>query len=156
MSFEEIKKQAISQWKAMQNSSRPRILIGTATCGMASGAEGILEALNKELAKNNVTADIVQVGCIGLCFAEPLFEVVKPGKPSVFYGNLTPALVAEIVRDWLAGDNPRPDLAMGTRGEGTLEGIPKTLRTPRTEATDSYRSAQLREYRPRKHIPLYR
>ena len=81
MSFEEIKKQAISQWKAMQGSPRPRILIGTATCGMASGAEGILEALNKELAKNNVTADIVQVGCIGLCFVEPLFEVVKPGQP---------------------------------------------------------------------------
>ena len=130
MSFEEIKKQAISQWKAMQSSSRPRILIGTATCGMASGAEGILEALNKELAKNNVTADIVQVGCIGLCFAEPLFEVVKPGKPSVFYGNLTPALVADIVRDWLAGDNPRPDLAMGTRGEGTLEGIPRLFDLP--------------------------
>ena len=130
MSFEETKKQAISQWKAMQNSPRPRILIGTATCGMASGAEGILEALDKELAKNNVTADIVQVGCIGLCFAEPLFEVVKPGKPSVFYGNLTPALVAEIVRDWLAGDNPRSDLAMGTRGEGTLEGIPKLFELP--------------------------
>jgi NADH-quinone oxidoreductase subunit F len=130
MSFEEIRKQAISQWKAMQSSSRPRILIGTATCGMASGAEGILEALNKELAKNNVTADIVQVGCIGLCFAEPLFEVVKPGKPSVFYGNLTPALVAEIVRDWLAGDNPRPDLAMGTRGESTLEGIPRLFDLP--------------------------
>jgi NADH-quinone oxidoreductase subunit F len=130
MSFEEIRKQAISQWKAMQSSSRPRILIGTATCGMASGAEGILEALNKELAKNNVTADIVQVGCIGLCFAEPLFEVVKPSKPSVFYGNLTPALVAEIVRDWLAGDNPRPDLAMGTRGESTLEGIPRLFDLP--------------------------
>jgi NADH-quinone oxidoreductase subunit F len=130
MSFEEIKKQAISQWKAMQSSPRPRILIGTATCGMASGAEAILEALNKELAKNNVTADIVQVGCIGLCFVEPLFEVVKPGKPSVFYGNLTPALVAEIVRDWLAGDNPRPDLAMGTRGEGALDGIPKLFDLP--------------------------
>jgi NADH-quinone oxidoreductase subunit F len=130
MSFEEIKKQAMSQWKAMQDSPRPRILIGTATCGMASGAEAILEALNKELAKNNVTADIIQVGCIGLCFTEPLFEVVKPGKPSVFYGNLTPERVAEIVRDWLAGDNPRPDLAMGTRGEGTLEGIPKLFDLP--------------------------
>jgi len=130
MNFEEIKKQAISQWKAMQGSPRPRILIGTATCGMASGAEGILEALNKELTKNNVTADIVQVGCIGLCYTEPLFEVVKPGKPSVFYGNLTPERVAEIVRDWLVGDNPRPDLAMGTRGEGALEGIPKLFDLP--------------------------
>jgi NADH-quinone oxidoreductase subunit F len=130
MSFEEIKREAASHWKAMQSSSRPRILIGTATCGMAAGAEDILQALGKELEKNNIKADIMQVGCIGLCYAEPLIEVTKPGKPSVFYGNLTPELVAEIVRDWLVGDNPRPDLAMGTRGEGTLEGIPKLFELP--------------------------
>ena len=130
MSFEEIKKEAASQWEAMQNSPRPRILIGTATCGMAAGAEDILQALGKELEKNSIKADIMQVGCIGLCYAEPLIEVIKPGKPSVFYGNLTPELVAEIVRDWLAGDNPRPDLALGTRGEGTLEGIPKLFELP--------------------------
>jgi NADH-quinone oxidoreductase subunit F len=130
MSFEEIKRQAASEWKVMQDSPRPRILIGTATCGMAAGAETIMEALNTELAKNNINADIIQVGCIGLCYAEPLIEVIKPGKPSVFYGNLTPELVAEIVRDWLAGDNPRPDLALGTRGEGTLEGIPKLFELP--------------------------
>ena len=130
MSFEEIKREAASHWKAMQNSSRPHILIGTATCGMAAGAEDILQALGKELEKNNIKADIMQVGCIGLCYAEPLIEVIKPGKPSVFYGNLTPELVAEIVRDWLVGDNPRPDLAMGTRGEGNLEGIPKLFELP--------------------------
>jgi NADH-quinone oxidoreductase subunit F len=130
MSFEKIKKQAVSQWEAMLNSPRPRILIGTATCGMAAGAEDILQALSKELERNNIKADIMQVGCIGLCYAEPLIEVIKPGKPSVFYGNLTPELVAEIVRDWLAGDNPRPDLAMGTRGEGTLEGIPRLFELP--------------------------
>ncbi len=130
MSFEEIKRQAASEWKAMQNSPIPRILIGTATCGMAAGAETIMEALNAELAKNNIKADIIQVGCIGLCYAEPLFEVIKPGKPGVFYGDLTPELVAEIIRDWLVGDNPRPDLALGTRGEGTLKGIPKLFELP--------------------------
>ena len=130
MSFEEIKEKAISQWKAIQNSPKPRILIGTATCGMAAGAEAILKALNEELAKNDVNADIIQVGCIGLCYAEPLIEVVKPGNPSVFYGNVTPETVAEIVKDWLAGDNPRPDLALGTRGEGTLEGIPQLFELP--------------------------
>jgi len=130
MSLEKIKNQAASQWEAMQNSPRPRILIGTATCGMAAGAEDILQALGKELEKNNIKADIIQVGCIGLCYAEPLIEVIKPGKPSVFYGNVTPEMVAGIIKDWLAGDNPRPDLALGTRGEGTLEGIPKLFELP--------------------------
>jgi len=130
MSFEGIKRKAKSQWEEMQNSPNPRILIGTATCGMAAGAEDILHAIEKEIAKHGIKADIIQVGCIGLCYAEPLIEVVKHGKPSVFYGNLTPEIISEIVKDWLAGDNPRPDLALGTRGEGTLEGIPKLFELP--------------------------
>jgi NADH-quinone oxidoreductase subunit F len=130
MNYLEIKRRATSQWQALQKSPQPRILIGMGTCGIAAGAEEILNTLRKELAVNSLQADIVQVGCIGLCYAEPLMEVVKPGKPGVFYGNLTPTLVAEIVRDYLAGDNPRPDLALGTRGEGSIDGIPGLFDLP--------------------------
>ncbi len=130
MNLHEIKEQAISQWKAMQTSTKPRILIGTGTCGIAAGAEDVLKTLKEELDKNNMEADIIQVGCIGLCYAEPLIEIAKPGKPSVFYGNLTPELMSEIVRDYLAGDNPRPDLALGTRGEGSIDGIPGLFDLP--------------------------
>ena len=110
--------------------SKPRILIGTGTCGTAAGAEDILSTLDEELAGTGLEADIVQVGCIGLCYAEPLIEVIKPGRPSVFYGNLTPELMSEIVADYLVGDNPRPDLALGTRGEGTIQGIPRLFDSP--------------------------
>jgi NADH-quinone oxidoreductase subunit F len=130
MKYEEIKKKAVSQWNALQKSTRTRILIGTGTCGIAAGAEEILVTLRKELENQGLKADIIQVGCIGLCYAEPLMEVAKPGSPSVFYGNLTLSLVSEIVRDYLAGDNPRPDLALGTRGEGAIEGIPRFYDLP--------------------------
>ncbi len=130
MNFEEIKKQAMSNWEAMQNSEKTRILIGTGTCGIAAGAEDILKTLREELGKNSIEADIIQVGCIGLCYAEPLVEIVKPGMPGVFYGNLTPELMAEIVRDYLTADNPHPDLALGTRGEGTINGIPRLFDLP--------------------------
>ncbi len=130
MNFNEIKKQAISQWQAAQSSSNPRILIGTGTCGIASGAEDILKTLSEELDKNNLPADIIQVGCIGLCYAEPLIEIVKPGMPGVFYGNLTPELMSELVRDYLIAGNPRPDLALGARGEGTIDGIPQLFDLP--------------------------
>ena len=130
MNFNETKKQAVSKWQATQGSPKPRILIGTATCGVAAGAESILDALHKALDAGNIEADIVPVGCIGLCYAEPLVEIIKPGKPSIFYGNLTTERMAEIVRDYLAGDNPRPDLAIGTRGEGTIEGIPRLFDLP--------------------------
>ena len=130
MQFKDIKRQAVAQREAAQNSSRPRILIGMGTCGIAAGAGDILEALEQELAKAGIQADIIQVGCIGLCYAEPLMEIVKPGKPGVFYGNLQPELVPEIVHDYLVGDNPHPDLALGTRSEIALEGIPSLFDLP--------------------------
>jgi NADH-quinone oxidoreductase subunit F len=130
MNFETTRQRAISRWQAMQASQKPRILIGTGTCGVAAGAEDVLNTLRQELDKHSIAADITQVGCIGLCYAEPLVEIIKPGKPSVFYGNLTPELTTEIVRDYLVGDNPRPDLALGTRGEGYIEGIPRLFDLP--------------------------
>ncbi len=130
MDFQKIKKQATADWQALQTSPRPRISIGMGTCGIAAGAEDILNTLHQELSINNIEADIIHVGCIGLCYAEPLIEITKPGKPGVFYGNLTPELATEIVRDWLMGDNPRSDLALGTRGEGTISGIPRLFDLP--------------------------
>jgi NADH-quinone oxidoreductase subunit F len=130
MNFKEIKQRASSKWKEMQGSRNPRIFIGTGTCGNAAGAEDVLKAFEEELRKNSIKADIIQVGCIGLCYAEPLVEIAKPGKPSIFYGNLTPELAAELVSDYLVADNPRPDLALGSRGEGTVEGIPELFDLP--------------------------
>ena len=130
MDFRQIQAYALSQWEAMQNSGKPRIFVGMGTCGIAAGAEDVIQALNKRLAQRHTQADIIQVSCIGLCFAEPLVEIIKPGKPSVFYGNLTPELVHEIVDDYLISDNPRPDLALGTRGIGDFEGIPKLFELP--------------------------
>ncbi len=130
MDFTDIKNKAVTQWQAIQNSAKPRIYVGTGTCGVAAGADSTMKALREELAKLNIEADIYQVGCIGLCYAEPLVEIAKPGRPSVFYSNVTPELGAEIVRDYLDKDNPRPDLALGTRGEGVIEGIPRFYELP--------------------------
>lgn len=130
MSYEEIKSQAISEWGALQQSKKPRIFVGTATCGRAAGAMATLEALKKELAAARIDAVIMQVGCIGFCYAEPLVDIIKPGRPRISYGSITPQLAAQLVKDYLINDNPRPDLAIGTIGDGEIPGIPKLAETP--------------------------
>lgn len=130
MDLSEIRSHGLPQWQATSAGSKPRILVGMGTCGKAAGADDILATLEAELAASGLAADIVEVGCIGLCFAEPLIEIAKPGRPSVFYGYLTVELVSEIFRDYVVGDDPRPDLALGRRGEGTIEGIPNFYDLP--------------------------
>jgi len=130
MTFDEIRSRAISEWEALEHSDKPRILIGAATCGRAAGAMAVLEAINRELDGHNIEAIVTQVGCIGLCYAEPLVDIIKPNRPRICYANVTPEIVAQIIGDYLINDNPRPDLALGTIGEDGVEGIPKLFELP--------------------------
>jgi len=130
MSLEDVRKQAIIEWEALQHSPKPRILIGTATCGRAAGAMSVLDTIKQELQRHNVDAIINQVGCIGLCYVEPLVDIIKPGRPRICYASVTPQIIPKLIEDYLLKDNPRPDLAMGTIGESTVEGIPRLFDLP--------------------------
>jgi len=130
VNFDELQKKATAEWQALSNLDHPHIIIGTATCGRAAGALGVIAAIKNELAKHNIPATITQVGCIGMCYAEPLVEIAKPNRPHIMYGNVTPKMVPQLIEDNLLHDNPHPELAMGTIGEETIEGIPRLWELP--------------------------
>ncbi|GAI02016.1 unnamed protein product, partial [marine sediment metagenome] len=116
--------------EALEHSEKPRILVGAATCGRSAGALNVLQTINDELAKRSIDAIVIQVGCVGLCYLEPLVDIIKPGRPRICYGNITPEIVPELIEDYLIKDNPRPDLALGTIGDDSIEGIPRFFDLP--------------------------
>jgi len=130
VTFDEVKSRAIADWEALEHSDKPRILIGAATCGRAAGALAVLGAINRELKRRKIKASVIQVGCIGFCYAEPIINIIKPGRPHIYYGNITPEIAAELMDDYLVKDNPRPDLALGTVGDDSVDGIPKLFELP--------------------------
>jgi len=130
MIFDDIQKQAIAEWEALKHSEKPHIFIGTATCGRAAGALSVTEAIEKELSRLGIEAVITQVGCIGLCYAEPLVDIVMPDRPRICYSGVTPDIIPQLIEDYIINGNPRPDLALGTIGEGSIDGIPKLLDLP--------------------------
>jgi NADH:ubiquinone oxidoreductase subunit F (NADH-binding)/(2Fe-2S) ferredoxin len=92
-------------------------------CGKAAGCDAVLEALTSALEQYGVTAQISQVGCLGLCFAEPLVDVQFPNGPRVFYGNVTPEMAEEIVATHLVQGRPVSSLALGYLGDAATDGI---------------------------------
>lgn len=66
-----------------------RINVGTSTCCIAKGADLTLNALEYGLKSKKIDAEVVKVGCSGLCHSEPTVEIQYPGKPKVMYGNVT-------------------------------------------------------------------
>jgi NADH:ubiquinone oxidoreductase, NADH-binding (51 kD) subunit len=124
MNFDNIVKTAKKEYDSLYKSEGPLILIGSATCGKSAGAALVKSVIQDELEKEGVDAEIIEVGCIGLCYAEPIITIFKRGKPGIFYGNVTKKTAAEIVKSYIAEDNPLPEYALGTVGEGEIEGIP--------------------------------
>ncbi|MEW6034446.1 MAG: NADH-quinone oxidoreductase subunit NuoF [Chloroflexota bacterium] len=130
MSFEDIRREAEAEWRALQSSPKPRIFLGAGTCGRAAGADEIGKTIRKELSRHGIEAIITEVGCIGLCYAEPLVDIKKPGKPRICYGDMTPEKAVQLIEDYLVKDNPRADMALGIIGEGSVDGIPSLFELP--------------------------
>ncbi|MBI4234584.1 MAG: SLBB domain-containing protein [Chloroflexi bacterium] len=121
--FQALREQATARWDALGKGARPWIRVGTAICGRAAGAAEVLEALKRELARRGVDANVQEVGCLGLCFAEPLVDIQRPGSPRIFFKNVTPAQVPGLVDSCLVKNDNSPDLALGFLGDGQAPGI---------------------------------
>ena len=111
--------QAKEEWKALKSSQKPLILVGTATCGRSAGSLDVLDAFKHELQKRGLDCNLIEVGCIGLCYAEPIVCITKPSRAGICYGNITPEKVKELIEGYLVSDNPLAKHALGTIGEGS-------------------------------------
>jgi NADH:ubiquinone oxidoreductase subunit F (NADH-binding)/(2Fe-2S) ferredoxin/NAD-dependent dihydropyrimidine dehydrogenase PreA subunit len=78
-----------------------RINVGMSTCGLAAGAKPVYDAFVDEASLLKIRAKVVNVGCIGACFAEPLVEIYSRNKPGVLYRNVSPNNVKNILRNYL-------------------------------------------------------
>lgn len=85
-----------------ESATDTRVVVGMATCGIASGARPVLTALsNAVLEKKVAGVTVTQTGCIGLCQYEPIVEVLAPGKDKVTYVKMTPEKALEVVEKHL-------------------------------------------------------
>src|SRR5438132_14368005 len=58
-----------------QSRNRPRISVGVSGCSESVGARQALAALRAELAARKLDALVEEVGCRGMCYAEPIVDV---------------------------------------------------------------------------------
>ena len=81
-----------------EDSNQTRIVVGMATCGIASGARPVLMALSNVIQEKGLkNVMVTQTGCIGLCQYEPIVEIIEPGKDKVTYVKMTPEKALEVI-----------------------------------------------------------
>ncbi|NMC14359.1 MAG: NADH-quinone oxidoreductase subunit NuoF [Chloroflexi bacterium] len=131
--FEVIKNQALEKWDTLFNSDTPVIYLGAASCGKAAGAMEVLSAIQETLKEIQKPANIVQVGCIGPCYLEPLMDIALPGLPRVSYANVSPQNAKKIIKAAFIDGDLKFDLAVGHFGDDRFTkktGLPRFFDLP--------------------------
>lgn len=82
-----------------KRDSGARVLIGMGTCGIAAGARDVMDAVRAELIARDLPAEIVSVGCIGMCQLEPVVDIEQGGKTRVTYPNVRPDMVPRLIEE---------------------------------------------------------
>ena len=130
-SFQKIKTDALSHLEELRSRQKTIIMVGTATCGRAAGALEVLQAIREELDKNNHDASLLEAGCMGHCYAEPIVIIGKPGLPPIIYGYVTPEIARRLVQDYVMGDDFSLEFALGAWEKNDI--IPPITDLPRYE-----------------------
>lgn len=90
-----------------------RIAVGMATCGIASGSRETINAIVDEVRLQGISnVSVVQTGCLGYCYAEPVVEVKMPDKEPVLYGNVDSKKAREIVNKHIKNGEVVTDLVI--------------------------------------------
>jgi NADH-quinone oxidoreductase subunit F len=81
-----------------------RIQVGMNSCGIAAGAEEILKVLQTEIKKRKIEFPIVNVGCIGMCYREPMIDIVTD-EAIYTYGDLDTDKTLKIIEEHIEKGN---------------------------------------------------
>jgi len=74
-----------------------RLAVGVGTCGLAVGAADTLEALRVEVQRRGLAWTVVAAGCNGMCWAAPVVEVLRDGKPPITAARVRPPAVSRLL-----------------------------------------------------------
>jgi len=120
--YDLLRQAADAKRTAFEQSPVPKIHIGMATCGIASGALDTKTAFEETLTERGIAAEIHSVGCHGHCYAEPVVIIDHPasGFPPVFYHEVTPGKARMLTKLFLEEGDPRFEHVFGATVENEM------------------------------------
>jgi NADH-quinone oxidoreductase subunit F len=117
-------------WASFRDNKEPIVYVGAASCGRAAGALDLLTGIRNFIDEKKVKARVVEVGCIGPCYLEPLIDIKMPGQPRISYNNVNTKTLALILKSHLLDGVPHAKLAIGHFGKKEFDGIQPFFELP--------------------------
>lgn len=117
MELSELTRVATEEWNDLLKGDEPVILVGNATCGRSAGAGAVLNVLREKIAESGLPCKLHEVGCIGMCYNEPIVAISKPGKPLLFFSEVSPDDASGLFDSYILRDEKPVEGVIGFLGE---------------------------------------
>lgn len=128
--FKAIQDKAKAEWQAIAEPSRPQIFVGMGIHGVAAGGPDVKAALAAVLKQRGLQADLRETGGLGADYAEVLVSIIMPGKPRVYFHNITPDLATRLIDEYMVQGKVPEDLVFGAIGNLAGTGLPNLWDRP--------------------------
>lgn len=113
-----IKERVIAEDVLKEGGNTVKVTVHGGTCGMASGAGQVMEALEEEIkASGREDIKVTTSGCIGLCSQEPIVTVARINEEQIRYNFVDDKKMRQIYKEHILEGNISPKLAMGKGSE---------------------------------------
>ncbi|HRR41639.1 MAG TPA: (2Fe-2S) ferredoxin domain-containing protein, partial [Syntrophales bacterium] len=97
--LKKIKEKVQAETSLREGQRRVKVTVHMGTCGIASGAREVLDALMKEIEETGVTdVAVTTSGCMGLCSREPLVTVEILNQEPIKYQYMNPNKMRQVFR----------------------------------------------------------
>lgn len=88
-----------------EKAAKYKIVLGYGTCGIAAGAAAVKTALEEHASSKSFDIDLDIAGCVGMCFREPIVDVIQKDGLRVSYGDMTADRIERLLEEHIEGGN---------------------------------------------------
>ena len=92
---------------------KTKVIVGLGSCGLAAGAGKVYDKINTIKKESNLDFELKKTSCIGMCFREPLVEVVDDNG-SYLYGEVDEKRATEILEKHIKNAEPIKEYVVKT------------------------------------------
>ena len=89
-----------------------KIKVGLGSCGLAAGAGEVFTAAQKYVKKQKLKTPVTKTACIGMCFAEPIMEIVTDDGKNFAYGSVNKESAEQIIQSFIDNEIPSENLIL--------------------------------------------
>ena len=119
--LKEIKERMKKESALSKDTYTVKITVHMGTCGIASGAQEVLDTLLSEIEDQKLKdISVKTTGCAGLCSQEPMVTVESGKDMPVKYADLTGEKIKKILMEHVIGKNVVTDYALAIGNERTF------------------------------------